>query len=92
MKNININRIQSVIDEIRYSMHELNARSETFEQMVVDNDSDNYCMAIAKGRCREMIQYIGGLSEALRFIGFSVDFDIRTSNGIHYYDDVKVYI
>lgn len=93
MKTIDLNKIQTIIDEIRYSMKDLNIRNEIFDQMVKENNHDDYCMAKAQSRCLEKIHYIGGLSEALRFIGFNVEFSIRTEpTGSHYYESVKVSI
>ena len=85
------NKIQDIIEEIEYSMREERIRATTYSDALIRGE-DLFVCESAKRRMNEMIQYIGGLSEALRLLGHSVTFDI--TNGafdmVYYYNSVNV--
>ena len=86
------NKIQDIIDEIKWEMREERSYANIFLSNINDNASD-YALENSKRLMREKIQYIAGLANALRFLGFTVTFNIVTDSkheGVHFYNDVEI--
>lgn len=86
------NEIQDIIDEIKWKMREERSYANIFLSNINDNAND-YVLESSKRLMREKIQYIAGLANALRFLGFTVTFDIATDSkheNVHFYNDVAI--
>ena len=85
-------KIQDIIDEIKCEMKEERSYANVFLSNLKDDASD-YALANSKRLMREKIQYIGGLADALRFLGFTVTFDIAIDSkyeNVYFYNGVAV--
>ena len=86
------NEIQDIINVIKREMKEERLYANIFLSHLNDGATD-YVLENSKRLMREKIQYIGGLADALRFLGFTVTFDIATDSkreNVHYFNDVTV--
>lgn len=86
------NKIQDIIDEIKWVMKEERSYANIFLSHLNDGSTD-YVRENSKRLMREKIQYLAGLADALRFLGFTVTFDIATDSkreNVHFYNDVTV--
>lgn len=86
------NKIQDIIDEIKWEMKEERSYANIFLSNLNDNASD-YVLENSKRLMGEKIQYIAGLANALRFLGFIVEFSIASDSkheNVHFLNDVTV--
>lgn len=86
------NKIQDIIDEIKWEMKEERSYANIFLSNLNDNETD-YVLENSKRLMREKIQYIAGLANALRFLGFTVTFDIASDSkheNVHFFNDVAI--
>ena len=86
------NKIQDIIEEIKWEMKEERSYANIFLSNINGNASD-YVLENSKRLMREKVQYIAGLANALRFLGFMVTFDIANDSkheNVYFYNNVTV--
>lgn len=89
----NINeRIQNIIEEMKWEMREERSYANLFLENLNKGECD-YILENSKRLMREKIQYLGGLADALRYLGFKVEFDAESNkkyDNVIFFKDVKV--
>ena len=86
------NKIQDIVDEIKWEMKEERSYANIFLSNI-NNNANDYILENSKRLMREKIQYIAGLADALRFLGFTATFDITTDSkheNVHFYNGVEI--
>ena len=89
----NINeRIQNIIEEMKWEMREERSYANLFLENLNKGECD-YILENSKRLMREKIQYLGGLADALRYLGFKVEFDAESNkkyDNVIFFKDVKI--
>ena len=91
INNIN-ERIQNIIEEMKWEMREERSYANIFLENLNKGEGD-YILENSKRLMREKIQYLGGLADALRYLGFKVEFDTESNekyDNVIFFKDVKV--
>ena len=86
------NKIQDIVDEIKWEMKEERSYANIFLSNI-NNNANDYILENSKRLMREKIQYIAGLADALRFLGFTATFDIATDSkheNVQFYNGVEI--